>query len=340
MRLLSVLYVSDHRAKISTSKGALYVSGEAGKQRVPLEALEAVVLCGGGQITTEAMAACVDRQVRVTALRRNGSVRFAISGGTSGNVNLRVAQLRAFEDDNRRAELATWFVAGKLQNAARMLRRWGIDARGLARIDFDRYASDVLERLSRLPGTLDGDRIRGIEGEATKRYFRGLDRHLIDHCSNLRFAARTRRPPRDPVNAALGFAYGLLTAEVRGALESVGLDPQVGYLHGLRPGRPALALDVLEEFRPSLADRFVVRCFTRRQLTAADFFERSGACYLTNDGRTKFLRLYEAYKSEEIEHLLLRRPVPRAAVPVVQATVLARHLRGDLPAYAPYVLAA
>jgi CRISP-associated protein Cas1 len=152
------------------------------------------------------------------------------------------------------------------------------------------------------------------------------------------FGSRTRRPPRDPVNAALGFAYGVLLTEVAGAVEALGLDPQVGFLHGVRPGRPSLALDLLEELRPSVADRFVAGLLTRRMLVESDFVRTAGgACYLTDDGRRKFLAAYEEFKSSEVVHPLLDRRIPRSAVPVVQATLLARHLRGDLPAYPPYV---
>jgi CRISPR-associated protein Cas1 len=158
---------------------------------------------------------------------------------------------------------------------------------------------------------------------------------------SLSFRTRTRRPPRDPVNALLSFLYGLLTSETSGALQTVGLDVQIGFLHAARPGRPALALDLMEEFRPGIADRFAVRLIGRRQVRAEHFmFTPGGACYLTNEGRSIVLSAYESFKTEETPHRLLGRTVPRWTLPAVQATLLARHLRGDLPVYPPYVIEA
>lgn len=194
-------------------------------------------------------------------------------------------------------------------------------------------------RVAALEGQMDGDRIRGIEGDGTRLYFKGLAHHLDVHGSEFPFLGRNRRPPRDPVNALLGFAYGLCLTEIVGATEAVGLDPQIGFLHGVRPGRPSLALDLLEEFRPAVADRFVAGLFTRRMVRAADFtFTVGGACYLTDEGRRKVIGEYEAFKSETMMHPLLDREVIRATLPSVQAILMARHLRGDLPAYPPFIM--
>jgi CRISPR-associated protein Cas1 len=153
------------------------------------------------------------------------------------------------------------------------------------------------------------------------------------------FYGRTRRPPRDPLNAALSYTYGLLLVEVAGALEAVGLDPQIGYLHGVRSGRSSLALDVLEEFRPALGDRFVVRSINRGQLRSEHFtMAPGGSCYLDDEGRKTLIDHYEAFKSEEIRHPLLDQVMPRAQLVHVQATLLARAIRGDLATYPPYII--
>ncbi len=342
MRLLTSLYVTDHRARLSARHGSLLVvNGDGSRSRVPLEALEAVVLVGHAQMTSEAIAACAARHVRVASLQGNGRVRYVLGGGLGGNVHLRLAQYRTADDPERCLAISRWIVAGKLQNARRMLRRWAWDAPAGRRHRLERLEASIGERLSWLPEVEDGDTARGFEGEGTRLYFEGLREHLLGTGCELVFEARSRRPPRDPVNAALSFTYGLLLTEITGALEAVGLDPQVGYLHGIRPGRPSLALDLMEEFRPTHADRFVVGMITHRVLTADDFVTTTGgACYLSESGRKKVIETYEAYKVEEVTHPLLGREVPRGALPTVQAILMARHLRGDLPAYPPFVATA
>lgn len=340
MRVLNTLYVRDHRASIGLQKGSLLVSGPDGdRTRVPLNALEGVVMLGSGQISTEAIARCVERNIRVCSLRRNGKVRFVVGAPTSGNVHLRVAQLRAATDEATRTTLARTIVAGKLQNYRLLLQRWAWDASGLDRQHLIAQQRAIEDRLRALPGAHEGDTIRGIEGDGTRRYFKGVAVHLSREPEAFRYAGRTRRPPRNPVNALLSFAYALVLTEITGALESVGLDPQVGFLHGVRSGRPSLALDLLEEFRPSIADRFALRLITLRRVREDHFVSTlGGACYLTDDGRKIFIDCYEEFKDEEVVHRLLDRRVPRWSLPTIQATLLARHLRGDLTAYPPHLL--
>lgn len=341
MRVLNTLYVREHRARIGLQKYALIVSVDERKTRVPLESLDGVVLLGSAQITSDALAACVERGVRVCALRRNGKVRFAVAGPVSGNVHLRLAQAAAASDPSRALTLAKWFVAGKLQNYRRMLLRWSWDAEGSAAEHLRRQADVVATRLEGLASASTGDAVRGVEGDATRRYFKGLAARLDATGTGLHFTGRNRRPPRDPVNALMSFLYGLVLGEIVGALDAVGLDPQVGFLHGVRPGRPALALDLLEEFRPATADRLAVRLIGRRQIRGEHFeITPGGACYLTDEGRSAVLRSYESFRDEEVPHVLLDRSVPRWSLPSLQATLVARHLRGDIPAYPPFLVAA
>lgn len=341
MRLLNCLYVIEHGTRVSARHDALIVAKVDGsKSRVPLESLEALVLLGAGQVTSEALDACIRRKIRVAALRRNGKVRFVVGGPISGNVYLRTAQHRTAHDGEQRAAIARWIVAGKLQNYRRLLRRWSSEARPLVRSHFADLSDRIHLRIVALQGTCDGDRIRGIEGDGTRLYFRALTHHLHERGSEFPFTGRNRRPPRDPVNTLLGFIYALVLTELIGAAEAIGLDPQVGFLHAPRPGRPSLALDMLEEFRPALADRFVVRLLTRHIVRAPDFtFTPGGACYLSDEGRRAVVRAYEAFKSEFVPHPLLDRSVVRATLPYLQAVLMGRHLRGDLPAYPPFVMA-
>lgn len=340
MRVLSALYVTEHRARVSSRDGSLVVAkGDGTRVRVPLEAIEAVVLVGHAQLTSEAMAACAARRVRIASLQANGKIRFMVGAGSGGNVQLRLAQYRAAEDTARALDLARWIAAGKLQNARRMVQRWTWDARPRERRRLESCQAAINERIGRLPLAASGDSVRGFEGEGTRVYFEAMRTHLKAAGCALPFESRSRRPPRDPVNAALSFAYGLVLSEVVGALESVGLDSQVGFLHGVRAGRPSLALDLVEELRPAFADRFVVALLTRRTLTADDFVATpGGAWYLGEAARRTYLDAYEEYKSEQVTHTLLERDVPRATLPLIQAILMARHLRGDLPAYPPWVM--
>ncbi len=338
MRYLSTLYVRSHKARIGHRRGSLIVSRPEGKQRVPLEGIDAVVLLGGAQMTMQAIDACVGRGVRVAALRRNGAVRFMVNGATGGNVHLRMALYRVVEDDFRALRMAKAVVAAKLQSSARVVGRWSRDEQDHEESEaLARRADQIRSRVSRLEDAQTPDHVRGVEGDAARIYFRAMGR--VVESAELGFSTRTRRPPRDPINATLGFCYGLLVAECIGALESVGLDYQMGFFHRPRSGRPSLALDLAEELR-ALTDRFVVSLVRRRQV-ARDSFQTvpGGAVYLTEPGREALIRAWEEHKETEVPHRVLGHVVGRWALPSVQATLLARHLRGDLSAYPPFVLA-
>lgn len=338
MRYLSTVYVRQHRARIRLRSGALLVTTPDKSQRVPLEGIDAVLLLGGAQITTQALDACVGRGVQVAALKKSGALRFVVSGRTGGNVHLRTALFRVAMDDQSSLTLAKSIVAAKLQNSWRVVDRWARDEnRADRRRRLDVRASQIRDRIPRLAEAATADHVRGIEGDAARAYFRCVGQVL--ESSGLRFSGRTRRPPRDPVNAALGFCYGMVVTEFIGSAQSVGLDYQMGFFHRPRSGRPSLALDLTEELR-ALTDRFVVSSMRRRQLSGDDFESTpGGAVYLSDRGRTKLIQLWEAHKQTELHHRLLGRPVGRWALPSVQATLLARHLRGDLPTYPPFVLA-
>ena len=338
MRLLSTVYVRNHRARVQHRRGSLLVSTPDGSQRIPLEGIDAVVVLGGAQITTQALEACVRRGIRVAALHMGGAVRFVVSGATGGNVHLRTALFQAATDDDRSLVVSKAIVAAKLQNSRKVVDRWARDEQNAA--EGKRLAergAQLRERIGRLAGAATADHVRGIEGDAARIYFRAVGQAVAS--SGFEFPARTRRPPRDSVNAMLGFCYGLLVSECIGAAESVGLDFQMGFFHRPRAGRPSLALDLAEELR-ALADRFVVALVRRRQVAADSFVHMpGGGVYLSDDGRARLIEEWEAHKDAEIHHQVLGRSIGRWALPSVQATLLARHLRGDLPAYAPFVLA-
>jgi len=337
MRYLSTLYVRSHRARVQHRRGSLTVSSPDGNQRVPLEAIDALVVLGGAQVTMQALDACVRRGVRVAALQRSGAVRFLVSGATNGNIHLRTALFEAVTDEARSLKLSRAIVAAKLQNSHRVVGRWSRDERDtVERNQLSDRSEQIRQRIARLVDAVTGDHIRGIEGDAARIYFQAVEQVVAR--AKLGFSSRSRRPPRDPVNAMLSFCYGLLVTEMCGALESVGLDYQMRFFHRPRAGRPSLALDLAEELR-ALTDRFVVSLVRRRQIGPSDFdYTPGGGVYLSEDARTALIEAWEDHKETEIPHRILGRPVGRWAIPSVQATLLARHLRGDLAVYPPFVL--
>ena len=285
----------------------------------------------------QALDACVRRGVHVAALHRSGAVRFLVSGATTGNVHLRTALFETVMDESRSLKLSRAIVAAKLQNSRKVVGRWSRDEKDTT--ESKRLADrseQIRQRIARLADAVTGDSVRGIEGDAARIYFRAVEQVVAP--AKLGFSSRSRRPPRDPVNAMLSFCYGLLVTECCGALESVGLDYQMGVFHRPRAGRPSLALDLAEELR-ALTDRFVVSLVRRRQIGPANFdYTPGGGVYLNDDARTALIEAWEEYKESETPHRILGRSVGRWAIPSVQATLLARHLRGDLAEYPPFVL--
>ena len=338
MRYLNTLYITRYRAKINYRRGSLIVVDPEGKRRIPLEELESVVLFAG-QITTDAIAECVRRHIRVVALTRGGRIRFIVGGPTTGNVHLRISQYSTSTSVNRKLALCRVLVAAKLRSTTHVLSRWSRDHPDLAiATDLSQRARQITQCIERLSVAPTPDHVRGIEGDAARLHFGGISRILARGL--LRFSTRTRRPPRDPVNAALSFCYSLVVTEGSGACDAVGLDPQIGFLHVPRSGRPSLALDLAEELRP-IVDRFVVGIVRRRQLSISDFTTTpGGAVYLNDKGRRRLLRYWEEHKNVEYHHPILRREVGRWALPTVQATLMARYLRGDLTDYPPFLLPA
>ncbi|MCY3630459.1 MAG: CRISPR-associated endonuclease Cas1 [Bacteroidota bacterium] len=337
MRYLNTAYVRNHRARVRHRKGALIVSSPDGSQRIPLEAVDALVLLGGAQVTTQALDACVRRGVRVSSLRMSGAIRFVVHAATGGNVHLRTALFQVATNQKQSLELSKIIVAAKIQNSRKVVERWSRDAKNPQDTEWLTARSKLIhKRIQQLSEAKTGDHVRGIEGDVARVYFRAVGKVVAPY--NFEFLARTRRPPRDPVNALLGFCYGLLVTECIGATESVGLDYQMGFFHRPRSGRPSLALDLAEEFR-ALTDRFVVSLIRRQQIRSNHFTHMpGGGVYLSDDGRTKLIKAWEEHKGAEIRHQLLGRLVGRWALPSVQATLLARYLRGDLPSYPPFVL--
>jgi len=338
MRITQTVYVTDHQARLRTRRGTLVVEQPSGWQRVPIETLDGVILTGRAEISNNAIGQLVQRGVRIAALSKTGRVRFIISGPTTGNVHLRLAQFSASTNPEATHQISRWLVAGKLQNYLRIIQRWAWDSPASVKRIFEEERNALAERINTLESAGTGDKIRGIEGDGTRRYFKCLAIHLSMADTMIDFQRRSRRPPRNHVNALLSFTYGLVLAELIGALDAVGLDPQIGFLHRPRAGRPSLALDLLEELRPAIADRFTITVLSRQQIRPDHFTVVGDAYYLSDEGRKAALSLYEGFRNEEVPHKILNRHVGRWALPSIQATLMARYLRDDLPAYPPYLL--
>lgn len=339
MRVADTVYVQGYGTAVGVEKGALTIKPTDGDRvRIPLEGIEQVVAVGRPRISDQALQRCQSRGIRVAALSRSGRLRYSIGPSTSGNVHLRVAQVRAFDDPGASFRIARALVAGKVANSRAVVARWAWDQDGTDRAQLDRIGEQLKDRIGRLGGCTDIDVVRGIEGDSARLYFKGVGAVLGSMPGEFHFDHRSRRPPRSATNALLSFCYGLLVNEACGGLAAVGLDDQVGFLHRLRPGRPSLALDLVEELRAPFADRFVVGALRRRQLRLEHLRELPGGAWrLTDEGRAEVLRLWEQFRSGTERHPFLSRTMERWAIPISQATLMARHLRGDLDAYPPWL---
>ena len=339
--VLNVLYVLTQGAVLNLEHDTVRVSVEGETRlRVPLLRLNGIVLFGQVSITPFLIQRCADDGLNLVWLDRAGRFKARVEGQTRGNVLLRRAQHLALSAPERPWQLARQFVAAKVQNSRQVLLRAARettveeDAATLALA-----ATGLSAALLALPATETLDEVRGAEGEAARQYFAVFDRMVRVERGAFGLSGRTRRPPRDRLNSLLSFLYALLRSECQAALEGVGLDPQVGYLHALRPGRPALALDLMEELRPAFADRLALALVNRRQLRPQDFEVTPGGAYhLSEQGRRTVVTAYQEYKAREVPHRVLGEKVPLGLVPHAQARLLARHLRGDLGHYPPFLL--
>ena len=342
-RHLNTLYVTTASAWLRKDGENIVVEVDGDERgRVPVHLLGGIVCFGAIGMTPALMGHCAARGVCVSMLSRSGRFLARVEGRTSGNVLLRRAQYRATDDDVATAKLAGHIITGKLLNQRTVVRRALRDhgatmaSEGRERLNMcGRRLTDAARRSARTSGT---DAIRGIEGEAARVYYAVFDDLIRDGDGTFAFRGRSRRPPLDPVNALLSFLYTLLVHDCRSALETVGLDPAVGYLHRERPGRPSLALDLMEELRPVVADRLVLSLINRCQIRARDFEASvSGAVTIRDGARKNILIAYQDRKKDGILHPFLKEKTTLGLVPFVQALLLARHLRGELDAYPPFL---
>lgn len=337
-KLQNCLYITRDGAYLHKERETLLVEQTIDGQRqkllqLPIHSVGNIFCFGNVMVSPQLMGFCGESGTQLAFYDRFGRFQARVIGKQSGNVLLRRAQF--LKADSQDATIARNIVAAKVQSSRvvllRQLRTYGDNA------GIEVAAKRMRQIIDELKNKTDVDQIRGFEGEAASHYF-GVFGSLITVRNGFVFNGRNRRPPRDPVNALLSFLYSIMAKEVSGALQGVGLDPQVGFLHQERPGRDSLALDLLEEFRAPVVDRLVLTLINRQQIKPTDFLtDMLGGITLKDDSRKLVLQSWQAKKQEEIIHPFLKEKVAIGLLPHVQAMLLARHLRGDLAQYPPFI---
>lgn len=337
-KLLNTLYITTPESYLS--KDGLNVVVSVKQQevfRIPILNIESIVTFGYMGASPGMMKLCADNGVALTFLSPNGRFISRVQGPVKGNVLLRKRQYKLSEDAEFSLDISRLFIAGKIQNYRNILRRF---IRDYGVNDEVENAVNILQmRKNELFRIKDFNQLRGVEGDAANEYFNVLPHLILHQKDDFPFHGRNRRPPKDVVNAMLSFAYTLIANDVAAALETVGLDPYVGFLHTLRPGRTSLALDLVEELRAYLGDRLVLSLINRRQLCAKDFCVQGEECVVMTDAAKKiFLTAWQNRKKEVITHPYLNEKIPIGLLPYVQATLLARYIRGDLDNYPVFLI--
>jgi CRISPR-associated protein Cas1 len=338
---LNTLFVVTRKATVRRDHLTLKVLVEnVTKLTVPIHQLDGLAAFGGVHVTPSAMALCAEHNVAVSFLTESGRLVARVDAPGSGNVLLRREQFRAADDEGKRAAISKAVVAGKVHNARNLLLR---SARETTNADDQRALASAADRLGdtlpRLGTAADADSVRGYEGDVARVYFDVFGRLVLKGRGAFTPNGRTRRPPLDRMNALLSFLYGLLRHDCAAALQAAGLDPSVGFLHVDRPGRPGLALDLMEEFRPLIADRVALALVNRQQVTPDGFVVREGGgVEMTDATRRAVIGEYQRRKRDEVTHPTLGQRCPVGRLWFLQARILARVLRGDLPQYVPCVL--
>jgi len=335
----NVLYVTTPEAYLTLDGENIVVKKEEGAStRLPLHNLENIVCFTWQGASPALMGACAERNIGLCFLTPNGRFQARITGKVKGNVLLRKKQYEVSEKEAESVPIAASFLLGKISNCRKVLDRAIRDHSLLVNVQSLTAASASLkETLKDIQACTSIADLMGYEGSAAKIYFSVFDHLILQQRDNFFFKERSRRPPLDNMNSLLSFLYTLLTNDVASALETVGLDPYVGFLHQDRPGRPSLALDLMEEFRPVLADRIALSLINRKQITGKGFTQKeSGGILMDDETRKAVLIAWQEKKKEEIIHPYLKEKIPFGLIPHVQAMLLARYLRGDLDAYPPF----
>lgn len=339
-KLLNTLFVTTEDVYLALDgENVILLKEESTLARFPLHALQSILCFTYKGASPALMGACASRAIALSLFTPRGRFLCRVSGELQGNVLLRREQYRRADNPDDSVFLAKGFLTGKLYNARWVLERATRDH--ALRIDTEklkRITQYLWQELPQIQQCSSLETLRGVEGVAALQYFSGLDDLILQQKESFYFRTRSRRPPLDRCNALLSFVYTLLAHDCAGALEGAGLDPYVGFLHRDRPGRASLALDLMEELRPLLGDRFCISLINQRILRPNHFEEKeNGTVLLTDEGRKVVLTNWQEKKREELRHPFLEEKIPWGLVPFVQALLLARCLRGDLDGYPPFL---
>lgn len=338
-KLGNVLYLTTPEAYLSLDgENVVVKKDDAISMRLPLHNLENIVCFNYPGISPALMGACAERNIGLSFLGPNGRFLARVTGRVKGNLFLRKKQYELSQKEDSSLAIAACLLLGKIANSRKVIERALRDHAMLVDVLVLRSVSDCLkETLKSVQASETIETLRGLEGSAAKQYFGVFGELILQQRQDFRFDERSRRPPRDNMNALLSFLYTLLTYEVASALEAVGLDPYVGFLHTDRPGRPSLALDLMEELRPVFVDRLALSLVNRKQISGKGFTQKeSGGIMMDDETRKTVLSAWQARKQEEIIHPYLKERMPFGLIPHIQAMLFARHLRGDLDAYPPF----
>ncbi len=338
-KLGNVLYVLTPEAYLSLDGETIVVKkGEEPSTRIPLHNIENIVCFNWEGTSPKLMGACSERNIGLCFLTPSGRFQGRVLGKVKGNVLLRKKQYAVSEQESASIPIAASFLIGKLSNCRKVLERAIRDHSILVDVPALTSASNYLKETTvAIQSCKSVGDLMAFEGSAAQVYFGVFDHLILQQRDDFFFKERSRRPPLDNMNSLLSFLYSLLTNEVASALETVGLDPYVGFLHQDRPGRPSLALDLMEELRPVFADRLALSLVNRKQVTGKGFTQKeSGGILMDDDTRKTVLTAWQERKKEEIVHPYLKERIPFGLIPHIQAMLLARYLRGDLDAYPPF----
>ncbi|MBQ8216053.1 MAG: type I-C CRISPR-associated endonuclease Cas1 [Clostridia bacterium] len=339
-QLLNTLFVTSEDVYLALDgENVVAKRGDDIVARYPLHTLQEIITFSYAGASPALMGACADKRIGLAFCTPRGRFLARVSGENNGNVLLRRKQYREADDDRSSCLVARNMIFGKLYNSAHSIARTCRDNGMRVDVCTLRNAENILKDLyPKVRDCTDTETLRGLEGVGATAYFGVLDHMILGQKDAFSFNQRSRRPPLDPVNAMLSFAYSLLAHDCASALESVGLDAYVGFLHKDRPGRSSLALDLMEELRPCMADRFVLTLINNRVLSEKSFeYQESGAVLLTDAGRKTFLKQWQERKKEKITHPYLEEKMAWGMIPYAQALLLARYLRGDLDEYPPFL---
>lgn len=337
-KLLNTLYITTPESYLSKDGQNIVVYREQKEVfRIPAINVEAIVTFGYMGASPGLMKLCADSGIGLTFLSPSGRFISRIQGPVRGNVLLRKAQYSLSDNEEVALDIAKTCVAGKIQNYRSILKRYERDYGENDEIEKAIAEMDNNKRYTLLTDNMQT--LRGLEGDAASCYFSVMPHLIINQKAEFPFNGRNRRPPKDAVNAMLSLAYTLLTNDIVSALETVGLDPYVGFMHTLRPGRPSLALDMIEELRAYMGDRFVLSLINRKQITKSDFlYQGEQGVVLTDDGRKTFISAWQARKKDIVTHPFLQEKIPLGLIPYAQSMLMARCIRGDLDSYPVFLI--